>query len=90
MVEILNTMIRVGHPEATNATIELITKFAKSKSSYTYYGYYWIGHLIPRLPKAEALPKLEALLPTLPEKMIDQLLGYVTELKHSTPTDGSA
>ena len=47
---------------------------------------YWVGHLIPRLPKAEALPKLEALLPTLPEKMIDQLLDYVTELKQGTPT----
>ena len=38
------------------------------------YGLYWIGQLIPDLPK-DALPKLEALLPTLPEKVIDQLLG---------------
>ncbi len=87
LIEILNTMIRVGHPEATDAAIELIKKYAKAKSPYAYYSYYWIGHLMPRLPKAEALPKLEALLPTLPEKMIDQLLDYVTELKQSTPTE---
>ena len=29
----------------------------------------------------EALPKLEALLPTLPEKAIDQLLDYVAQLQ---------
>ena len=29
---------------------------------------------------------MEALLPTLPEKMIDQLLDHVTELKQGTPT----
>ncbi|HTU90905.1 MAG TPA: HEAT repeat domain-containing protein [Gemmataceae bacterium] len=87
LIEILDTMIRVGHPEATDAAIAMIKKCAKPKY---YYGYFfWLGRLIPRLPKAEALPKLEALLPTLPEKAIDQLLGYVTELKQSTPTDSS-
>ncbi len=84
VVETLETMIRVGHPEATDAVIEVIKKAAKAKY---YYGYYWFGNLIARLPKTEALPKLEALLPTLPDKMIDQLLGYVTELKQSTPTE---
>ena len=47
------------------------------------YSYYWIGHLIPQLPKAEALPKLEALLPTLPEKLIDSLLDVVTAMKQA-------
>src|SRR5262249_24893518 len=56
LIGILDTMIRVGHPHATDATIELIKKSAKT---VTAYGYYWFGHLIPRLPKAEALPKLE-------------------------------
>jgi hypothetical protein len=41
------------------------------------------------LPRAEALPKLEALLPTLPEAMIDQLLDSVTELKESAPRAAS-
>jgi hypothetical protein len=78
LVGILNSMIRIGHPQATDATIEVIKRSAKAKSAF---GYYWIGHLIPRLPKAEALPKLEALLPTLPEKMIDQFLGLIAALK---------
>jgi hypothetical protein len=81
--EILGTMIRVGHPEATDATIELIERYSRQKTAFAYYHFYWIGHLIQRLPKAEALPRLEALLPKLPEKMIDELLGYVTELKQS-------
>jgi HEAT repeat protein len=83
-VETLETMIRVGHPEATDAVIEVIKKAAKAKY---YYGYYFVGNMIARLPKAEALPKLEALLPTMPERMIDQLLGYMTELKQSTPAE---
>jgi hypothetical protein len=81
LMGILDTMSRVGHPAATDATIELIKKSAKASSAY---GYYWLGHLIPRLPKAEALPKLEALLPTLPEKLIDQVLDSITTLKSST------
>ncbi len=72
-------MVDVQHPEATDAVIELIKRSAKSK---TAYGYYWIGHLIPQLPPDEAVPKLDALLPTLPEKMIDQLLDSVTTLKN--------
>ncbi len=88
--EVLATMIRVGHPGATDAVIELIKQFARAKSPYGYYAIsYWVGRLIPGLPRAEALPKLEALLPTLPEKMIDQLLGYVIELKQGTPSTTS-
>src|SRR5262249_18310290 len=82
-----HTPIRVGHAGATDAGTELIQKLARAKSTYGYYGVsYWVGRLIPGLPRAEALPKLEALLPTLPETMIDQLLDYVTELKQGTPT----
>jgi hypothetical protein len=75
--QILQTMVRVEHPQATDAAITAIEKHAKGTQAY---GLYWIGQLIPRLPK-EALPKLEALLPTLPEKAIDQLLDYMTQLK---------
>ncbi len=78
---ILDAMIRVRHPEATDATIELIKKLAAATKHA--YGFYGLGPMIPNLPKAEAVPKLEALLPTLPEKMIDQLLGYLTQLKNS-------
>jgi hypothetical protein len=81
VIAVLSAMIRVGHPAASDATIALIKKAAKG-STHFYYGY-WIGQLIPRLPKAEALPKLEAILPQLPDKTVDQLLGFVMELKNS-------
>ena len=89
VTEILDTMIRVGHPGATDAVTELIKKIARATPSSGYYGAYWVGRLIPSLPRAEALPKLEALLPTLPERVIDRLLDYVTELKQSTPRAAS-
>lgn len=78
--ETLSTMIRVGHPDATDAAIEVIKRSAKAGPGYRGY---WLIHLIPSLPKAEALPKLEALLPTLPERMVDQILDYITELKNA-------
>src|SRR5205814_5995669 len=75
---ILATMVRVQHPDATKCLTDLLSKHAKGAHSYTFY---YIGRLIPSLPKT-SVPELEALLPTLPEKTIDQLLGYVTELKN--------
>jgi hypothetical protein len=82
MEGILDTMIRVEHPGATDAVVEAIRKFAVGKSRYGLYWYSnWVARLIPRLPRAEALPKLEALLPTLPEEMADRLIDALTELK---------
>jgi hypothetical protein len=80
MIGTLGTMIRVGHTGATDATIELIKFSAKSKASYSDY---WLGRLIPRLPKAEAIAKLEALVPELPEKTSDQLLDHLAALKNA-------
>jgi hypothetical protein len=76
--QVVQTMVRVQHPAATDAAIAVIEKHAKGNQGY---GLYWIGQLIPQLPK-DALPKLESLLPTLPDKVIDQLLDYVTQLKN--------
>lgn len=73
---ILRTMIQVNHPEATDSLVAVLAKHAKSAWSWN-----WIGPLFVDLPKG-ALPKLEALLPTLPDKAVDQLIGYVTELKN--------
>jgi HEAT repeat protein len=78
---VLQTMVRVRHPGATDATIDYLRKVGKEK--HGYYGYYGIGYMVAGLPKDEAVPKLEALLPTLPEKMIDHLHDYVTQLKNS-------
>ncbi|MEZ6135926.1 MAG: HEAT repeat domain-containing protein [Pirellulaceae bacterium] len=76
--EILSAMIRANHPAATDCMVAAIEKRAKLTHSY---GFYWIGQLITLLPAAEAVPKLEALLAKLPEKIIDQLMDYLVELK---------
>lgn len=77
-ITLLGTMIRVGHPDASDAAIELIRRFAKTKHSS---GIYWLSHLLPQLSAEEAVPKLEALLPTLPEKMADELLDVIARMK---------
>jgi hypothetical protein len=67
-----------GYPGAADAATATITKFSRSTH---HYGLYWIVQLIPELPK-ESLPKFDALLPTLPDKVIDQVLDYVTQLRN--------
>jgi hypothetical protein len=77
--ELLRTMVRIGHPEAADAIIAALKKHAKETTHY-YLGY-WYGPMISDLPRS-ALPKLEELLPTLPEKMVDQLMESVLALKN--------
>ena len=76
--QVLETMVRIGHPDAADAIIEQLRKQAKSTGS-GYYGY-WYGRLIANLP-ANAYPKFEAVLSGLPEKMVDQLMESVMSLK---------
>jgi hypothetical protein len=78
MRNVLQTMVRIQHPGATDTLVEVLKKNAKE--TYFYHGY-WYGRMIPDLPKS-ALPQLEALLPTLPDKMIDQLMDAVLALKN--------
>ncbi len=77
LISILQTMVNVEHPEAADAVISAIRKHAAAAHGMALY---WIAPLVSELPKT-ALPKLEALLPSLPEKAIDQLLDKVTQLK---------
>ena len=74
---VLQTMVQINHPGAADAIIDTLKK--QAKSSTHYYGY-WYSRMIPDLPRS-ALPKLEALLPELPEKMVDQLMESVMALK---------
>lgn len=76
---VLQTMARVGHPDAADALIAALKKQAK-ETSYYYFSY-WYGPMIADLPKS-ALPKIEELLPTLPDKMVDQLMDSVLALKN--------
>ena len=77
--EVLRTMVRVKHPEATDALIEAIKSQAK-ETGHHYFSY-WYGRMIADLPKS-SLPRLEELLPTLPDKMVDQLMDSVLALKN--------
>lgn len=76
---VLRTMVRIGHPGATDAVIESINKQIKDSSHY-YFGYYY-ANMIADLPRS-ALPKLEELLPTLPDKCVDSLMDSVMALKN--------
>jgi len=80
-MEVLRTMVRIRHPAAVDAMVDALKKQAKEGSGY--YVSYWYGPMIADLPRS-ALPKLEALLPTLPEKMVDQLMESVLALKNKS------
>lgn len=74
--EVVAALIHAQHPEATDAYLAVLEKFAKKAD---YFGY-WFGSLIVDLPKS-ALPRLEALIPQLHDKVADNLLGYIQQLR---------
>jgi hypothetical protein len=78
---VLRTMVRVRHPNAADALIAALK--AQAKETTYYYLSYWYGPMIADLPRS-ALPKFEALLPTLPDKMVDQLMDSVLALKNKS------
>lgn len=80
-LEVLRTMVRIKHPDATDAIISALKK--QATDTHFHYLSYWYGPMIADLPRS-ALPKLEALLPTLPDKMVDQLIEPVLALKNKS------
>jgi hypothetical protein len=74
--EVVAAMVRAGHADATDSVIATLEKFGDKTG---YYGYY-LGHLVADLPKS-ALPRLEALIPKLPERVADSLLGFMQQLR---------
>ena len=76
---VLHTMVRIGHPGAVDAVIDALRKQAKERTHY-YLGY-WYGRLIAELPRS-AYSRFEELIPTLPEKMADQLMESILALKN--------
>ncbi len=77
IVTALTALVRIQHADAADAVIKTIVQHSKGAG----YGLWWAGRLIPELPKS-AIPKLETMLKSLPEKRIEELLDYVTELKN--------
>jgi hypothetical protein len=77
--DVVASMVRASHPEATDALVAVLEKLG-GKHDYLVY---WIGNLIVELPKA-ALPRLEALIPQLNDKVADSLLGYMQQLREKT------
>ena len=76
--EILSSMAGIGHPDTTDALIKVIEFCAERHQDY---GFAALARLIPQLPRAEAEPKLDALLLRLPEWMRSNIIDYVSELK---------
>lgn len=69
-------MVRAEHPDATDAVIATLEKFGDKAGYYEYY----LGHLVAELPKS-ALPRLEALIPKLHDRVADSLLGFMQQLR---------
>lgn len=76
--ELIEVLIRLQHPDATDAMVQAIEGLSKSTASY---GLYWLLRLIKNLPKDEAIPKLETLITRLPEKIAEQVVDHLIELK---------
>jgi hypothetical protein len=74
---VLRTMVRLGHPGAADAIIDTLKSHVKSKDYLSYV----FGPMIAALPRS-AYPKFEALVPTLPDKVVDELMEFVLELKN--------
>lgn len=73
---VLHALIRCEHPQATDALIRTL----QAEGRHVTYGTWWMAQSIVQLPKS-AISKLEALLPSLPDRVADHVLGYLSQLK---------
>jgi hypothetical protein len=74
--EILETMVRIGHPKMVEYFVEAIGHAGETKTADNY----WIGPLIEQLP-VEAAPLIEALLPSLPENLTTWIVPWLAALQ---------
>jgi hypothetical protein len=70
------TLMKLQHPEATDA---FFAAMAKRPKKATYY-HYWYTSLVPRLPK-EAIPRLEEMVAAMPDNEAKQWLDAIQELR---------
>ena len=86
---VMESMIAVGHPDVVESFLMSLRKCLGAKG-HTYYYTYWLGRLIPELPKS-ALKPLEELIPTLSDKAADELVPQIAELqtRHGSTSSNS-
>ncbi len=75
--EVLSPMVYCSHPEATDAVVRCLEKHAGNK---THSYHWWFAHLLPELPKS-AIPKLEAIVPSLPDWVADSVVTGLQQLR---------
>jgi hypothetical protein len=78
LLHVLDGLIEIEHPGATNCFIQTLQKVTASKRPY--YAVYWLMQMIPKLP-LDAAAKIEAVLPSLPDKVVDEVLPFLQQLK---------
>jgi hypothetical protein len=76
---VLETMCKIDHPKVVDYFLATLERVGKTKTQRYYYTY-WLLRLIPDLPNSAA-PKIEALVPSLNEKVIDEIVPYLEQLK---------
>jgi hypothetical protein len=77
---VIAAMIQVEHPASVDSMLEIIKKLSDSP---TYHSQ-WILRHIASLPPQETLPKLEALLPSLADKVANEVIDSMYTLKQMT------
>lgn len=75
---VLEAMIEIEHPDIVALFMQCLQKLLGKKRQYYYT--YWIGRLIPELPK-EAIQPLEKLIPSIPDKAADEIIPQIADLK---------
>ena len=73
---VVAAMVRAAHPGAADAFVAVLEKFGKKNDYFVY----WFGTLVSSLPKS-ALPRIEALIPELHERVADHLMGSLQQLR---------
>ena len=76
VVEIVQAMVALRHPRATDALLATYEKTIGKANAWTY----WCFGLIPDLPKS-AVPRLEALVPRLKGTEADHMIEAIQELR---------
>jgi hypothetical protein len=74
--EVVATMAHVHHPRATDAFVAAAEKHG-GKADYDAY---WFVRMIPELP-VSALPRLEALVPKLNDRVADAFVTHLQQLR---------